>query len=113
MTTEVRSFARALRHRQTSAEEMLWHQLRGRRLAGAKFRRQVPLGQYTVDFACIAGRLIVEIDGRQHAVQREYDEDRTGAIEAMGFVVLRFSNEEIRDRLDDVLRRIAAALRMP
>ena len=110
MTTEARSFARALRSSQTSAEEMLWHQLRGRRLSGAKWRRQVPFGWYTVDFACIAGRLIVEIDGRQHALQADYDGERTRVIEGMGFVVLRFTNEDIRDRLDEVLLRIKAEL---
>ncbi len=110
MTTEARTFARALRQRQTSAEEMLWHQLRGRRLSGAKWRRQVPFGPYTADFVCVAGRLVVEIDGRQHALQADYDVERTGVIEAMGFVVLRFTNEDIRDRLDEVLLRIKSEL---
>jgi very-short-patch-repair endonuclease len=110
MTTEARSFARALRRSQTSAEEMLWPQLRGRRLSGAKWRRQVPFGRYTADFVCIVGRLIVEIDGRQHALQADYDVERTGVIEAMGFVVLRFTNGGIRNSLDELLLRIKAEL---
>ena len=111
MTTEPRRFARELRHRQTTPEEMLWHQLRGRRLGGHEWRRQVPLGPYVVDFLCIAAKLAVEIDGRQHAEQPIYDRERTRFVESMGFAVLRFTNEDVRDHLDEVLRRIADAQR--
>ncbi|HEX8664490.1 MAG TPA: DUF559 domain-containing protein [Beijerinckiaceae bacterium] len=110
MTTDARQFARLLRYRQTSAEEMLWHQLRGRRLKGFKFRRQVPLAQYTVDFVCLDAKLIVEVDGRQHGWEADYDAERTRALEGMGFAVLRVSNDDVRDRLSAVLTRIAAAL---
>jgi very-short-patch-repair endonuclease len=111
MTTEGRVFARALRRRQTSAEEMLWHQLRGARRHGAKFRRQVPLAGYVVDFVCLGAKLIVEVDGRQHGWQTDYDVGRTRALEGMGFAVLRVTNEDVRDRLATVLDRIDAALR--
>ena len=111
MTTEPRRFARRLRHHQTSAEDALWQQLRGRRLAGSKWRRQVTLGPYTADFLCLAAKLIVEVDGRQHADTPLYDTARTREIEAQGFVVLRVSNQELRERLDDVLLRIETALR--
>ena len=67
MTTEPRRFARTQRRNQTSAEDALWQQLRGPRLAGTKWRRQVTFGPYTVDFLCLAAKLIVEVDGRQHA----------------------------------------------
>lgn len=110
MTTPQRDFARELRRRQTSTEDLLWQQLRGRRL-GHKFRRQVPVGRYTVDFLCFAAKLVIEIDGAQHAATAEYDAARTAEIEAQGLRVIRFTNREIRERLDDVLLRIAAALR--
>lgn len=111
MTTEQRQFARDLRKRQTSAEDMLWRELRGRRLGGFKFRRQAPIGPYTVDFICAATKLIVEIDGAQHTAEAEYDARRTTELEAQGLEVIRFSNLEVRERFDDVLSRIAAALR--
>ena len=113
MSTEPRRFARALRHNQTSAEDALWQQPRGRRLAGTKWRRQVTLGPYTADFLCVAAKLIVEVDGAQHAEAFPYDAMRTREIEAQGFTVLRFTNQEVRERLDAVLARIAEALKEP
>jgi very-short-patch-repair endonuclease len=110
MTTPQRDFARQLRWRQTSAEELLWQQFRGRRL-GAKFRRQVPLGPFTVDFLCVSAKLVVEVDGTQHAVERDYDERRTREIEAQGLRVIRFTNQQVRERLDDVLSAIGRELR--
>ena len=79
MTTARRDFARQLRRRQTSAEELLWQQLRGSRL-GVKFRRQMPLGPYTVDFLCVWAKLVVEVDGAHHTAERVYDERRTCTI---------------------------------
>ncbi|HEY7385202.1 MAG TPA: DUF559 domain-containing protein [Beijerinckiaceae bacterium] len=111
MTSEARTFARALRRRQTLAEDMLWRQLRGGRLDRFKFRRQVPIGGYVVDFICINARLIVEVDGRQHAWEIDYDTERTRILEGMGFTVMRVKNEEVRDELAQVLRRIGEALR--
>lgn len=108
---EPRRFARTLRAHATSAEDALWQQLRGRRLAGTKWRRQATLGPYTVDFVCLAAKLVVELDGTGHAAQREYDETRTREIEAQGFAVLSFRNEQVRHRLDDVLARIQQALK--
>ena len=113
MTAEPRRFARILRHRQTSFEEALWHQLRARRLDGAKWRRQVPLGPYTADFLCLDAKLIVEVDGAQHASRAGYDAGRTRDLRDMGFEVLRFTNEEVRRDLDGVLTRIQAAQRRP
>ncbi len=113
MTSEQRGFARELRRRQTSAEDLLWQQLRGRRLLGRKFRRQVPIGAYVVDFLCFDAKLIVEIDGKQHGWAADYDDRRTAEIEALGFSVIRFTNTEVRERLDDVMIRIKAALKGP
>ncbi len=113
MATEPHDFARRLRKSSTKFEDMLWRQLRGSRLNGAKFKRQVPLGRYVVDFYCHAARLVVELDGVQHGWYAEYDADRTKALESAGLHVIRFTNDEIRDGLDDVLRRIGAELRLP
>ena len=71
-----RDFARRLRRRSTDAERLLWRHLRRRRLADFKFRRQEPVGTYVPDFVCYESRLIVELDGGQHADDRAYDERR-------------------------------------
>ena len=113
MTSEPHRFARRLRRASTSAEDILWARLRGSRLHGAKFRRQVPIDRYVVDFCCHAARLIVEIDGAQHDWQTPYDDGRTQVLESAGFNVLRFTNEDVRDDLESVLQRIRAELRLP
>ena len=76
-------FARSMRHQPTEAEERLWGALRGRRLMRLKFRRQVPLGAYIADFVCLEARLIVEVDGIQHA-ENTRDMVRDRNLEAMG-----------------------------
>lgn len=109
MTSEPRNFARHLRKHATRAEDILWQRLRGRRLGGRKFRRQVPLHPYIVDFLCIASKLVVELDGAQHAKDVAYDAQRTREIEAQGFTVIRFPNELVLTDIDHVLETIAAA----
>jgi very-short-patch-repair endonuclease len=113
MPSERRQFARALRRQPTCAEEMLWAQLRGSRFHGAKFRRQVPIDRYVVDFYCHAAKLAVEVDGRQHEWFAEYDAGRTEVVERTGTRVIRFTNEDICSDLDSVLARIRAELRLP
>jgi very-short-patch-repair endonuclease len=110
MTTEQRQFARKLRRRETEAEDVLWSLLRNRRLNGLKFRRQVPLLGYTVDFLCIQRRLIVELDGRQHGWEADYDAERTAEIERHGFTVIRFRNAEVVGDRDAVIAAIRNAL---
>jgi len=112
MTTEQRSFARSLRRRSTPAEEVACDLLRNRRLDGLRFRRQVPLLGYTVDFVCIERRLSVEIDGVQHISEQDYDAARTQEIERHGFTVLRFTNRQVLDDRDAVAAAIRAALRL-
>ena len=102
--------ARALRANQTEAESRLWQRLRVRQLAGAKFRRQAPVGPYIADFICLAAKLIVEIDGGQHADNAEADAARTAWLEDQGFRVLRFWNNDVLDNTDGVLEEILAAL---
>ena len=89
------SKARELRKNPTDAEQRLWRELRLRQLGGHKFRRQQPLGPYVVDFACLEKRLVIELDGGQHSEQVAYDAERTRWLEAQGFAVLRFWNNEV------------------
>jgi len=100
---------RHLRHNMTDAEARLWFLLRGRRLADAKFRRQVPIGPYVVDFFCHEHGLIVEADGGQHLESR-HDAKRTQYLEQQGCAVLRFWNDEILNNQDAVLTKILEAL---
>jgi adenine-specific DNA-methyltransferase len=113
VTTESTQFARSLRHNQTDTERELWHLLRGRELAGYKFRRQVPLGPYVADFVCLSARLIVELDGGQHGEQINYDSDRTKRLEAEDFRVLRFWNSQVFEEREAVLETILSALAAP
>ncbi len=102
--------ARLLRKSHTDAEKVLWLRLRDRRLEGYKFRRQAPIGPYVADFMCQSSCLIVEVDGGQHAGNREYDQYRTDFLRARGYKVIRFWNNEVTNNLDGVLRTIAIAL---
>ena len=89
---------------------MLWFRLRDRRLDGWKFRRQFPIDRSIVDFCCADAHLIVELDGGQHAVQAEADAQRTKVLEAMGYLVLRYWNNDVMQNIDGVLEDIAATL---
>jgi very-short-patch-repair endonuclease len=102
--------ARRLRRDQTDAERVLWGHLRGRRLAGWKFKRQAPIARYIVDFVCADASLIVELDGGQHAERVAYDQIRTAELEAMGYLVRRFWNNEVLQNTDGVLEDILSTL---
>jgi very-short-patch-repair endonuclease len=104
------SRARALRRQASEAECVLWKYLRGRRLNGSKFRRQVVIEPYIVDFVCLEAKLIIEADGGQHADQMVYDARRTARLERMGYRVMRFWNHEILGELPSVLEQIESAL---
>ena len=101
------SRARRLRSHQTDAERILWLRLRDRRLNGLKFRRQVPVDRYVVDF-CADAHLVIELDGGQHATADETN--RTKILEAMGYLVLRFWNNEVHENIDGVLESILNVL---
>jgi very-short-patch-repair endonuclease len=113
LPSERRQFARALRKHPTRAEDILWTQLRGSRFEGAKFRRQVPIDRYVVDFYCHAAKLVVELDGKQHEWFADYDSGRTEILERLGIRVIRFTNDEVCNDVDAVLARIHAELRLP
>ena len=102
--------ARRLRRHQTDAERILWFRLRGRRLADWKFKRQVPIDRFIVDFVCADAKLIIELDGSQHADRTHHDEERTRTLEAMGYLVLRFWNNDVMSNLDGVLEEILNTL---
>ena len=97
---------RELRRNATEVEKRLWSRLRNRQLDGIKFRRQTPIGRYIVDFVSESEKLIVELDGGQHAQQTEADAERTQALEAMGYIVIRFWNNEVIENIDGVLMEI-------
>ena len=99
-----------LRSNLTDAERRLWYYLRAGRFEGCKFRRQVPLGRYVVDFLCEEARLIVEVDGGQHAEQVERDAERTQWLSARGYIVLRFWNNDVLGNIEGVLATLSPAL---
>jgi very-short-patch-repair endonuclease len=110
MRVELTGPARDLRSRSTDAESALWHALRNRQLFGFKFRRQAPKQGYVADFLCPSARLIVEVDGGQHALRTAEDNVRTKQLEQNGYRVLRFWNNEVLGNLEGVLTAIAAEL---
>ncbi len=112
-TTKIVQAAREQRRQPTPAEKKLWDALRGRRLAGLKFRRQHPYGQFVLDAFCVEHQLEVEVDGGVHAdpAQAARDAERTKFLEERGIRVLRFGNDEVENKLDEVLKRIVEATR--
>jgi very-short-patch-repair endonuclease len=102
--------ARALQNTSTDFERALWVQLRDRRLRGFKFKRQVTLGPYIVDYLCHEARLIIELDGAQHFEQAAYDMQRTGYLERCGFQVLRYWNSDLSNNLEGVLYEVDRCL---
>ncbi len=98
--------AKSLRSNQTDAETKLWYYLRAHRFMGLKFKRQKPIGQYIVDFICIEQKLVIEIDGGQHTEQIEYDMARTKFLQAEGYRVLRFWNNQVLSEIEGVLEAI-------
>jgi adenine-specific DNA-methyltransferase len=105
-----RERAKELRRSETDAERSLWQRLRDRQLGGFKFRRQHPIGVFIADFTCLERRLIVELDGGQHAEQKRYDVHRSNALATRGFKVIRFWDNEVLTQTDAVLESILRAL---
>lgn len=103
---EVHKNARALRSAATDAERKLWQGLRGRQVLGYKFRRQYPIAGYITDFACPEARMVIELDGGQHLGQAAYDVERTRKLAVNGYRVLRFWNDDVLLRTQDVLHEI-------
>jgi len=104
------SLAKKLRQQSTDAERILWKYLRAHRMAGYKFRHQVVIEPYIVDFMCLKARLIVEADGGQHLEQLDSDTKRTILLESLGYKVIRFWNHEILGNTETVLEQIHSHL---
>jgi very-short-patch-repair endonuclease len=102
--------ARELRKTPTDAERKLWHYIRDKQIEGFRFRRQRPIGNYIVDFICLEAKLVVELDGGQHAEQQQYDAKRTDYLVAEGLLVWRYWNNEVMQNIEDVLEDIRAKL---
>jgi very-short-patch-repair endonuclease len=101
--------ARELRNNMTNTERFMWSRLRGRKVAGYKFRRQVPIGPYFADFACLSARLVLEVDGGEgHG--GESDRRKTAYLQAHGYQVLRVPVQDIDETMDDVMHGIYLAL---
>jgi very-short-patch-repair endonuclease len=100
--------SRTLRREQTPAERVLWEALRDRRLDHLKFRRQMPLDIFVVDFYCRDLRLVVELDGAIHAEpsQAAHDQNRDAYLRSLGCTILRFPNEAISTNIESVLQKI-------
>lgn len=101
--------AKELRRNMTPEEKILWQHLRSNRLNGLHFRRQQIIDGFIVDFYCHAAGLVIEVDGKIHEQQIEYDLERDRILSARGFCLLRVKNEDVRNNLDEVLRWIAEA----
>lgn len=97
--------ARGLRKTMTDVERLLWSRLRGEQL-GVKFRRQHPFLNYVLDFVCLELKLVVELDGSQHAEAIPYDNERTKRLNDAGYVVLRFWNNQVLEELENVVEEI-------
>ena len=98
--------AKVLRREMTEAEKVLWKHLRKGNQNGMYFRRQHPYGIYILDFYCFEANLVVEVDGKIHLKQKEYDLERTMYLETSGLIVMRFENEDINNRIEWVLELI-------
>ena len=98
--------AKELRVNSTDAERLLWKYLRQRQLEGLKFRRQQPIDNYIVDFACLEKRLVIELDGGQHATEKDKDNERDSHLIRNGFRVLRFWNNDVLQNICGVLEII-------
>jgi len=102
--------ARSLRSNPTEAERKLWSVLRHKQLEGHRFRRQHPIGPYVVDFICLEEKLVIEVDGGQHAQRQDGDSSRTEWLAERGYRVLRFWNNEVLSNIEGVFQSIRQAL---
>ena len=106
----MKHLAKKLRKNMTDAERLLWQHLRNRELGGYKFRRQRPVGPYIVDFVCLEKKLVIEVDGSQHAGQMELDTKRSDYLKEKGYRVTRFWNNEVLKKTESVLTVILSSL---
>jgi very-short-patch-repair endonuclease len=106
MKVKLTHFAKKLRKNSTVAEFLLWHRLRARQIQGVKFRRQQPIENFIVDFVSFEKRIVIEIDGGRHKLNRDKDDIRDKFLSENGFTVLRFWDREVTDNMEGVLEVI-------
>ena len=106
MKSKITVFAKTLRTKSTDTENLLWGRLKGKQLEGLKFRRQQVIDHYIVDFVCFEKRVIIELDGGQHAIESFKDAERDKYLVRNGFEVLRFWDNEVLENLEGVLEVI-------
>jgi very-short-patch-repair endonuclease len=108
-----KAFRKSLRNSLTPMEAVLWQCLQRRQLLGQKFRRQISIGRYIVDFYCPDKKLVIELDGDAHFSHNidVYEDERTRFLESQGLTVIRFENDELKQSLDWVLERIKSYLK--
>src|SRR5258708_24300370 len=111
MAIRMQEIARQLRKTPTPSETILWTAIRGKQLDGRKFRRQVSIGAFVVDFYCWREKLVIEVDGGIHELQRGADAERQALIESLGLQFIRFSADEVDHDLPSLLRHITATFR--
>lgn len=104
----LKPLARDLRKNQTIAEAILWKHLRNRRVLGLKFKRQVPIGKYIVDFVCVEKKLVIELDGGHHneELHKTNDDERTEMLKHYGYHVIRFWNKDVINNFENVMEEI-------
>jgi len=107
---DIKTWAREMRAQMTDAEALLWRLLRNRRIAGAKFRRQHPVGRYILDYYCVEKKLGIELDGGQHNDAADYDQRRDSWLDTQGIRVLRFWNNQMLAETEAVMEAIYFAV---
>ncbi len=107
--------AKSYRRELTAAENVLWQEIRRKQVGGFHFRRQIPIGPFIADFACVKEKLVIEVDGIGHSEPDEIARDakRTAYLENLGWRVIRFMNVEIFDEIDAVVEPIWHHLKLP
>ena len=113
MNKDTTIIAKNLRKRLTDTERLLWRYLRAEQIEGYKFRRQEPIGKYIVDFACHEKRIVIEVDGSQHSIDKEIDKTRDKWLREQGYEVIRFWNNEVLTNVYGVLEVIRNTLLSP
>ena len=103
--------AKVLRKNMTDAEKVLWERLKNKQVLNLRFRRQHPIDIFIADFYCHTVRLVIELDGKIHKTQKEYDEGRTAEMEQFDIQVIRFRNEEIENDIENVIKKIESTIK--
>ena len=113
MSNDTTIIAKSLRKRLTNTERLLWKHLRAKQIEGLKFRRQEPIGKYIVDFVCHEKRIVIEVDGSQHSIDKAIDKERDEWLKEHGYEVMRFWNNEVLENIEGVLEVIRNSLLSP